>query len=444
MKNNETIKITVRAVISPRDRGLRVLMREYKVYKRLIIPRVVEAVRREIKKPYMNVYSQQKHMLPKKLWEYLKNLPYHPMPFHNQSVWLEKHNRTFKIHFKTKQGNGTAACNLIVPQKYRNLIEKACGKDNPILGQVELIEDRRYGWVNCHIVLRLPKPEPYEPKGWIGIDVGWNYLAVSAYVDNKGKIGHVTFHGKKWKTRIIQLKYLLKMFQRTGKSTKVWQHRLRNVTNYTIGVIAREIVRKAKKLKAGVAMEKLTFQSHTKKWLIPRYKLRRAIKNLCERNGIPFMEVPAKDTSITCNKCGYKNKSNRKGKIFKCKKCGYECNADFNAAVNIAKKAIEKYKKEKRKTAGKTAIPVSYTGTGKDSRAICTESRGKLQPPKARKPDDHPIDDIYKRVGKPSTIETEVENQATKTNTQQKPAEYLQVTTTETVNRELQHLLMFI
>ena len=426
-KSKDTVKITVRSAIPPRDEGLKYLMQEYKVYKKVLISKVQRAVRELLKNDKtIRIYSQQKWMVDKKLNEYLKNLPFHPMPFHNQSVWLEKHNGTFRIHFKTKQGNGTAVCNLIVPQKYRNLIEKACGKDNPILGQVELVEDKKYGWVNCHIVLRLPKPEPYEPRGWLGIDVGWNYLAVSAYISNEGKVGYVTFHGKKWKTRIIQLKYLLKTFQRTGKSTKVWQHRLKHVVNYTVGVLAKEIVKKARKLKAGVAMEKLTFQSHTKRWLIPRYKLRCAIKNLCERNGIPFMEVPAKDTSITCNKCGYKNKANRKVKTFKCKKCGYECNADFNAAVNIAKKAMEKYKKEK-KTAGKTAIPVSYTGTGKDSRAICTESRGKLQPPKARKPDDHPIDDIYKRVGKPSIIETEVKNQTTETSKQQKLTKYLQL-----------------
>ena len=419
-ESRNTFKITVRAAIPPRDKGLRHLMQEYKVYKKLVIPRVIEAVRREIKKPYMYVYSQQKHMLPKKLWEYLKNLPYHPMPFHNQSVWLEKSNSTFKIHFKIKHGNGEAVCNLIVPKKYRKLVEKACGKDNPILGQVELIEDKKYGWVNCHIVLRITKPKPYEPRGWIGVDVGWNYLAVTAYVGINGKVGYVTFHGKKWKTRIIQLKYLLKTFQRTGKSTKVWKHRLKHVVNYTIGVLAKEIVEKAKKLKAGIAMEKLTFQSHTKRWLIPRYKLRCAIKNLCERNGVPFMEVSAKNTSITCNRCGYIDKNNRKGKIFKCKKCGYECNADFNAAVNIAKKAL------KSKSADKV-IPTPYMDVGKDHRATCSCGRGMLQPPKAPMTNDHPIDDIYKRVGKPSIIESEVKNQTTETSKQQKLAKYLRL-----------------
>ena len=33
-------------------------------------------------------------------------------------------------------------------------------------------------------------------------------------------------------------------------------------------------------------------------------------------------------------------KANRNGETFLCQKCGYQANADFNAAVNIAKKAI--------------------------------------------------------------------------------------------------------
>jgi len=333
-----TIKLTVRAVISPRDSGLRKLMQEYKAYKKALIPRVREAVRGVIKDRSLRIYAQQKWMVDKKLSEYLRNLPFHPMPFHNQSVWIEDRDGRFWIHFKTKEGE--AVCYLNVPAKYRSLIKRACGKDNPVLGQVELIEDRRFGYVNCHICLRLPKPEPYEPLGWLGVDVGWNHLAVAAFVSKDGKVSNVRFYGKKWKTRIIQLKYLLKLFQRAGKSTKVWNHRLEHVRKNAVGEIAKEIVKEAEKLRAGVAMEKLTFQSHTKQWLIPRYKLRCAVKSLCERKGVPFTEVSPRGTSITCNKCGYKDRGNRRGKIFKCRRCGYTANADFNAAVNIGKAAL--------------------------------------------------------------------------------------------------------
>ena len=154
---NDALKLCVRAVIPPRDLGLRKLMREYKAYKKALIPKVKQAVRQVIKDRSIRVYAQQKWMVDKKLNEYLKNLPFHPMPFHNQSVWIENKDGKFLIHFKTKEGE--AVCYLHVPPKYRELIEKACGEDNTVLGQVELIEDNKYGWVNCHITLRLPKPK---------------------------------------------------------------------------------------------------------------------------------------------------------------------------------------------------------------------------------------------------------------------------------------------
>ena len=361
----ETIKLTVRAVIPPRDSGLKKLMREYKAYKKVFISRVKEAVKPVIKDKNIKVYSIQKHLLGKKLTEYLKNLPFHPMPFGNQSYWLEEKDGNFWIHIKTKDGE--AVCFLKVPSKYQHVMKKAsgkscpyqtnggcefatcpfntpemCSKINPHLGEMELIEDNKYGWVNCHITLRLPKPEPYNPKGWVGVDVGWNKLATSiaCTLPPHVKFFKPTFHGKEFKTRIIQLRYLLKQYARKGKAWKKWHYRLKHTIKYAVGVVAKEIVSKAKKLKAGVAMEELTFKSTTKGYLVPRYKLMIAVKTLCEREGIPFKTVPAQNTSITCPYCGYKDKKNRNGEWFKCLKCGYQTDADLVGAMNIAKRAL--------------------------------------------------------------------------------------------------------
>jgi len=123
MSRADIIKLTVKATIPPRDSGLKILMQEYKVYKKVVIPRIIEAVKREIKKPYMNVRAQQKYQIPKKLREYLKNLPYHPLPVHNQSYWIEYNgNGSFMLHLKTKHGE--AVCSLIVPKKIQRPDEK--------------------------------------------------------------------------------------------------------------------------------------------------------------------------------------------------------------------------------------------------------------------------------------------------------------------------------
>ena len=66
-----------------------------------------------------------------------------------------------------------------------------------------------------------------------------------------------------------------------------------------------------------------------------RYILNR-IQRLSEDNRVSFRSVPAYYTSITCSKCGHRDKRNRKNQEdFCCQSCGYSDNADFNASKNL-------------------------------------------------------------------------------------------------------------
>ena len=67
------------------------------------------------------------------------------------------------------------------------------------------------------------------------------------------------------------------------------------------------------------------------------------IKYKAESLGKTVVEVNPKYTSQMCSKCGYTSKSNRTGLTFKCQKCGYELNADLNAARNIAVLGMSEY-----------------------------------------------------------------------------------------------------
>lgn len=52
--------------------------------------------------------------------------------------------------------------------------------------------------------------------------------------------------------------------------------------------------------------------------------------------GGTLLLVPPQYTSQTCSHCGCVDKSNRVSQAkFKCTACGFECNADHNAALNI-------------------------------------------------------------------------------------------------------------
>lgn len=63
--------------------------------------------------------------------------------------------------------------------------------------------------------------------------------------------------------------------------------------------------------------------------------IRDAIKKVCEEEGVLLTLVPNPFNSQRCFKCGWTQKSNRKGKVFKCKHCGHEDDADENATENI-------------------------------------------------------------------------------------------------------------
>lgn len=54
-----------------------------------------------------------------------------------------------------------------------------------------------------------------------------------------------------------------------------------------------------------------------------------------ENRGKRVVQVDPKHTSQRCSKCGYIDRNSRKGLQFKCMQCGFELNADLNAARNI-------------------------------------------------------------------------------------------------------------
>jgi IS605 OrfB family transposase len=66
------------------------------------------------------------------------------------------------------------------------------------------------------------------------------------------------------------------------------------------------------------------------------YQLQEMIRYKAEMSGIRVERVNPEYTSQTC-KCGHREKANRNGIRFRCKKCGYTIHADLNGAINIAK-----------------------------------------------------------------------------------------------------------
>lgn len=114
--------------------------------------------------------------------------------------------------------------------------------------------------------------------------------------------------------------------------------------------ISKGVVEFAKKHKCErIHLEKLTKEGFPdailKSWSY--YELQSMIEYKAEREGIEVKYVNPAYTSQTCSKCGHVDKENRQTQEkFKCTKCGFELNADHNAAINIARSTDFKEKGE--------------------------------------------------------------------------------------------------
>lgn len=69
-----------------------------------------------------------------------------------------------------------------------------------------------------------------------------------------------------------------------------------------------------------------------------RYQLQEMITYKALAYGIKTYSIDPKFTSQQCSKCGHIDKESRDGINFKCTKCGFQLNADVNAAKNLATK----------------------------------------------------------------------------------------------------------
>ena len=135
------------------------------------------------------------------------------------------------------------------------------------------------------------------------------------------------------------------------KPTEKLQGKIENFKNSTNHKYSKYVVDMAVKHNCGVIqMEDLTGISDGEKkgtflgnWTY--YDLQQKIRYKAESKGIEVIMVKPNYTSQRCSKCGCINKKNRDAKVdqakFKCVTCGFETNADFNAARNIATPYIE-------------------------------------------------------------------------------------------------------
>lgn len=169
-------------------------------------------------------------------------------------------------------------------------------------------------------------PQLKKTGNTIGIDSGYKKLLV----DSNGNI-----YGSDLESiysKISNKKQRSKNFKQslTERNNKI-NETINSINLTNVGEVVVENLKYVKHKTKGKFTKK--FNNKLQRWVYVR--VLRKLESRCEENGILFTSVNPAYTSQTCSKCGTADSSSRVGEKFKCTSCGYEIDADYNAAINI-------------------------------------------------------------------------------------------------------------
>jgi len=194
---------------------------------------------------------------------------------------------------------------------------------------------------------------PTEPTGKtpkvIGVDLGRKDIATTSTEKSWSgeKIQATRDRYSKVRTNVQRKR--TRNSRRLLRRLKGREQRFQKWLNHNI---SKQLVTEAKTANAALAFEDLTGirdnlnerprskteRRRTNNWAF--YQLRIFVQYKAIIAGVPVVFVPPAYTSQTCSRCHHvhptKGKSYRNGKKFKCGHCGFEHDADVNAAKNIA------------------------------------------------------------------------------------------------------------
>ena len=178
-----------------------------------------------------------------------------------------------------------------------------------------------------HVEVRYQLPTPKKKNGniKIGIDQGLKDVITTS----DGQIINKTCkHGHSLENIIERLSRK----QKGSNGFKRSQDHRKNFINWTINQLNLDnidIVGLERIWNIGFKNTKSRILSHWTNTII-----RDKIEQKCLESGVHLIHQTSTYRSQRCSSCGNVRKSNRKGKIYSCKNCNNELDADYNASLN--------------------------------------------------------------------------------------------------------------
>ena len=305
------------------------------------------------------------------------------IPYFKNDQPLEIHNKAIKLYFLDnkwmtrislfstafKKENNLGSCSLdfeiIVKDKSQKVILERCFDELYHISASKMIYDKKKKQWVLHLCFSIPdvKKKELDKGNIMGIDLGIVYTAYMSFNNNRKRYkiegGEIEEFRRRVERRKIQIGnqskycgegrighgYHTRMKPMNDLSDKI--SNFRDTTNHKY---SKYIVDIAIKNNCGtIQMEDLSGISSENKFLKnwSYYDLQQKIIYKANAVGIDVKLINPKFTSQRCSKCGHISKDNRPDqKTFKCEKCGFTTNADFNASQNIATYNIENIIKE--------------------------------------------------------------------------------------------------
>ncbi|WP_232702175.1 RNA-guided endonuclease InsQ/TnpB family protein [Halobacterium wangiae] len=213
--------------------------------------------------------------------------------------------------------------------------------------------------------------EDAEHQTVLGIDLGVNSLAISSTGTfwQGGDYDHWTREFEKRRGEIQQrgTQAAHNALLRLGNREEAWRKQY-------IHTVANEIVSEAVEHDCNVIVfedltdirERLPQAKWHHLWAFQR--LFDYVEYKAPEQGVSVEQVRPNHTSQRCSRtdCGFTHRNNRDGEHFHCQKCGYEVNADYNAAKNIglryARKRQHKLRSSPTSGDGDALVDVRITG----------------------------------------------------------------------------------
>lgn len=272
-----------------------------------------------------------------------------------------------KICFKVILGNPRKSSTL------RNEIQQIFEEHYKVCGSSIQIDGNK---IILNLSMEVPKQElELDENIVVGVDLGIAIPAVCSLNNNdyiKQFIGNKDDFIRVRTQLQAQRRRLQKSLSTTsgghGRKKKLkpldrFKERERNFVQTYNHYVSKNIVDFAVKHKAKYINVEDLVGFDTSKFILRNwsyYELQRFITYKAEKYGIEVRKINPCYTSQVCSCCGHWEEGQRIDQAhFKCKSCGTELNADFNASRNIAKstlwcneKITEKHKEDARKYYG--------------------------------------------------------------------------------------------